>query len=49
MMSESTVRAYVPGDRGVLNRVCYESALMGDSIAPLFGSQRLFTDYWMTY
>lgn len=44
-----SIRAYQAADRDVLNRVCYESALMGESIAPLFGSQRLFTDYWMTY
>ena len=48
-MAEAAVRSYRPEDRARLCEICYACGLMGDSIAPLFGSQQLFTDYWMTY
>lgn len=46
---ECAVRPYRPADRAALCRICYDCGLMGESIDPLFGSEALFTDYWMTY
>ncbi len=48
-MPEAGVRPYKPRDRAALCRICYDTGLMGESVDPLFGSERLFTDYWMTY
>ena len=48
-MPEFAVRLYEPRDREVLCDICYATGLMGESMDPVFGDQRLFTDYWMTY
>ncbi len=48
-MPECQVRRYEPRDRERLCEICYATGLMGESIARLFGSRRLFTDFWMTY
>ena len=48
-MPEALVRRYEPRDRAALCRICYDTGLMGESVDPLFGCEKLFTDYWMTY
>ena len=48
-MPEYAVRPYESRDRAAICRICYDTGLMGESVDRLFGCERLFTDYWMTY
>ncbi len=40
------VRAYNPRDRAALRQIAYQTAFLGDSIAPLMPDPELFADLW---
>ncbi len=48
-LAGATVRGYRPEDRAAVRKICYDTGLMGDSIAPYFGCLELFADFWMNY
>lgn len=48
-LAGATVRSYRPEDRAAVRKICYDTGLMGDSVAPHFGSPELFADWWMNY
>lgn len=48
-LAGATIRSYGPGDRAAVRKICYDTGLMGDSIAPYFGCPELYADCWMNY
>ena len=50
ILSDGTlIRAYQPGDRGQIRRICADTGWLGRPIDPIFEDRELFADFLTTY
>lgn len=48
-MSKATIRDYRPEDRAAVRRICFETGMMGDTIAPQYSDEESFADMVTAY
>jgi hypothetical protein len=48
-MGDVTIREYTPADRPAIRRICFNTGLMGNSIAPQYADQESFADMFTAY
>lgn len=48
-MGEITIREYTPADRPAIRRICFDTGLMGNSIAPQYADEESFADMFTAY